>query len=46
MFTDDRLCKIRGGHRAVTTKIIHDVDKILASGTLEPEQLNLLGVKL
>ena len=46
MSADERLRKIRGGHRAVTTKIVRDVDEILASGTLEPEQLNRLGVKL
>ena len=45
--TDDRLHKIRGGHRAVTTKIIRDVDEILTSrGALEAEQLKQLSVKL
>ena len=44
---DDRLRKIRGGHRAVTTKIIRDVDEILAGeGLLEAEQLKQLSVKM
>ena len=44
---DDRLCKIRGGHRAVTTKIICDVDEMLAGeGLLEAEQLKQLSVKM
>ena len=42
----DQLCKIRGGHRAVTTKIIQEVDEILTSGSaLAAEQFKQLSVK-
>ena len=36
--SDDRLRKIRGGHQAVTTKIVRDVDEILdaRSRTTQP----------
>lgn len=43
----ERLRKIRGGHRAVTTKIIREVDEILSrDGPLETDQSKQLSVKL
>ena len=43
----ERLRTIRRGHRGVTTKIVKEVDELLASGELiESEQLSWLNVKL
>ena len=42
----ERLRKVRGGHRAVTTKVVREVDDILATeGLLSAEQLQQLSVK-
>ena len=42
----ERLHKVRGGHRAVTTKVIREVDDILATeGPLSAERLQQLSVK-
>jgi len=44
---DDRIRKIGGGHLTVTSKIIRDVDEMLAGeGLLEAEQLKQLSVKM
>ena len=42
----ERLCKLRGGHQAVTTKVIREVDDIIATeGPLSAKQLQQLSVK-
>ena len=42
----ERLRKVRGGHRAVTTKVVREVDDILAiEGPLSAEQLQQFNVK-
>ena len=44
---DDRIRKIGGGHLTVTSKIIRDVDEMLAGeGLLEAEQLKQLSAKM
>ena len=43
----ERLRKVRGGHRAVATKVVQEVDEILdTEEPLGPEQLKQLSVKL
>ena len=43
----ERLRKVRGGHRAVTTRVMHEVDDMLSTdGPLRAEQLQQLSVKL
>ena len=43
----ERLRKVRGGHRAVTTRVVREVDDMLSTdGPLRAEQLQQLSVKL
>ena len=40
----ERSCAIRGGHRGVVTKLVHEAEGILSSDSLTPEQRNKLTV--
>ena len=47
MMEIERLRKVRGGHRAVATKVVQEVDEILdTEAPLGLEQLKQLSVKL